>query len=131
MSGKNIATLYFYLVSTASLALIVTGIFYAFSFIINLTQFDKYPLKYGPGISCEDSYAFVMPLPPKVFPIEGVESSPSSQELEKQKEICLRQQALERKEHKIEDMKNAVAFGLIGLVLFSIHFPLARKQSRG
>lgn len=129
MSGKTIATIYFYIISAASLALIVIGIFNGVNFVINSTQYDKYPLRYGPGGDCEGGFGYPMPM--KVSPIDGRESTPSAKDLEKQKQICLKQQELDRKQHKIEDLKNALTFTLIGIVLFSIHFPLARKQTKG
>ena len=44
MSEKTIATIYFYVISAASLALIVIGIFNIVNFLINSTQYEKYPL---------------------------------------------------------------------------------------
>lgn len=128
MSGKTIATIYFYIISTASLALIVIGIFNGVNFAINSTQYDKYPLRYGPAQDCENGFGY--PVPMKVSPI-GIESTPSAKDLEKQKQTCLKQQELDRKQHKIDDLKNTLTFALVGVLLFSIHFPLARKQSNG
>lgn len=119
MSGKIIATIYFYVISAASLALIVIGIFNAVNFIINSTQYDKYPLRYPQG-SCE-SYPYKFgPYP----------ATPSAEEAEKQKQDCLKQENALSKKQKIDDLKNAITFTLVGIVLFSIHFPLARKQSK-
>jgi len=126
MSGKTIATIYFYLISAASLALIVIGIFNAVNFLINSTQYDKYPLRYPQG-SCEISPYKFGHYP--VMDIRGEVATPSAAELEKQKQECLKQEDAERKQRKIDDLKNAITFTLVGLVLFSIHFPLARKQS--
>lgn len=128
MSGKTIATIYFYLISAASLALIVIGIFNSVNFVINSTQYDKYPTRYGPPGSCE-----FYPVPYRVDVKAGVadpESTPSAEELEKQKQNCLRQEEIDRKQHRLDDMKNALTFSLVGTVLFLIHFPLARKQSK-
>ena len=127
MSGKTIATIYFYLISAASLALMVIGIFNAVNFVINSTQYDKYPLRYAQG-DCEGGIGY--PMPYKIMSPDGREATPSAQDLEKQKQVCLKQQEQDRKQHKIEDMRNAVTFTFVGLVLFSIHFPLARKQSK-
>lgn len=120
MSGKTIATIYFYVISAASLALIVIGIFSTINFLINITQYEKYPLRFPHG-SCE-SYPFKFgPYP----------ATPSANETEQQKQTCLKQEDVLSKQQKIDDMKNAITFTLVGLVLFSIHFPLARKQSKG
>lgn len=129
MSGKSIATIYFYVISAGALALIVIGIFNGVNFFINSTQYDKYPLRYGPGGDCEAGFDY--PRPYKVMPAPGspVESTPSAEEIEKQKQLCIKQQELDRKQHKIEDIRNTLAFTIIGTLLFSIHFPLARKQS--
>lgn len=127
MSGKTIATIYFYIISAASLALIVIGIFNGVNFAINLTQYDKYPLRFGPAQDCENGFGY--PAPMKVSPI-GTESTSSAKDLEKQKQACLKQQEADRKQHKVEDLKNALTFSLVGVILFSIHFPLARKQSK-
>lgn len=128
MSGKTIATIYFYLISAASLVLIVIGIFNAVNFGINITQYEKYPLRYSQA-DCEN---MVYPYGPKPIPMEADKiSTPSAQDLEKQKKVCIKQQEEDRKQHKIDDLKNAITFSLVGLVLFLIHFPLARKQSKG
>ena len=52
MAGKTIATLYFYVISAGSIVLMVIGIFSIVNFVINSTQYDKYPLKYPQG-TCE------------------------------------------------------------------------------
>ena len=130
MSGKTIATIYFYLISTAALALIVVGIFNSVNFVINITQYDKYPLRYSAPGNCETyPYKFGM-YPAPVMEIKGVVATPSAQETEKQKQDCQRQEDALSKQQKIDDLKNAITFSLVGIVLFLIHFPLARKQSR-
>jgi hypothetical protein len=130
MSGKLIATIYFYLISAASLALIIIGVFNAVNYVINTTQYEKYPLRYQRE-DCEfypyskDIYA---PAPP---PAGGsFMASPSAEESEKLKKICLEQVDYQRKQEKLDDLKNAITFTLIGAILFGIHFPLARKQSK-
>jgi len=127
MSGKLIATLYFYIISAGSLILIVIGIFNIVNFIINSTQYDKYPLRYPQG-NCE-SYPNKFGGPYPAMDARGIPATPSAQELEKQKQECLKQENALSKQQKIDDLKNAITFTLVGLVLFLIHFPLARKQS--
>ncbi len=122
MSGKTIATIYFYVISAASLALIVIGIFNAVNFGINSTLYEKYPLRYAAPGNCESyPYKFGVPSP----------ASPSAKDLEKQKKDCLKQEDALSKQQKIDDLKNALTFTLVGLILFLIHFHLARKQSKG
>lgn len=127
MSGKTIATIYFYIISAASLALIVIGIFNGVNFVINSTQYEKYPLRYPQG-SC-DSYPFKFGGPYPAMDVRGVPASPSAKEIEEQKMACLKQEDALSKQQKIDDLKNSITFTLVGLILFAIHFPLARKQS--
>lgn len=127
MSGKTIATIYFYIISAASLALIVIGIFNVVNFAINSTQYDKYPLRYPQG-SCEGYPYKFGPYP--AMDVRGMSATPSAQELEKQKQDCLKQENALSKQQKIDDLKNAITFSLVGSILFLIHFPLARKQSK-
>jgi len=128
MSGKTIATIYFYLISACSLALIVIGIFNAVNFVINITQYDKYPLRYPQG-SCEGYPYKFGPYP--AMDVRGMPATPSAQESEIQKQDCLKQEDALSKQQKIDDLKNALTFTLVGSILFLIHFPLARKQSGG
>ena len=128
MSGKTIATIYFYIVSAASLALIVIGIFNGVNFFINSTQYDKYPLKYSQG-NCEGYPYKFGPYP--AMDVRGLPATPSAKEMEEQKKACIKQEDELSKKQKIDDLKNAITFSLVGSVLFSIHFPLARKQSHG
>lgn len=128
MSGKTIAIIYFYLISAASLALIVIGIFNSVNFVINSTQYDKYPLRFSQG-SCEGYPYKFGPYP--AMDVRGMPATPSAQELEKQKQDCLKQEDALSKQQKIDDLKNAITFTLVGTILFLIHFPLARKQSKG
>lgn len=126
MSGKNIATIYFYLVSAVSLGLIVVGIFNAANFVINSAFYDSYPLRYGPSTGC-DSY----PAPYKVIsPYAETKATPSAQEVEKQKRDCEKFQEIDRREHRINDIKNTLTFTLVGIILFLIHFPQAKKYSK-
>lgn len=127
MSGKLIATIYFYIISAASLTLIVIGVFNAVNFGINITQYEKYPLRYPQG-SCENYPYKFGPYP--AMDMRGFPATPSAEELEKQKQECLKQEDALSKQQKIDDLKNAITFSLVGSILFLIHFPLARKQSK-
>lgn len=127
MSGKLVATIYFYIISAASLALIVIGIFNGVNFLINSTQYEKYPLRYPQG-SCEGYPYKFGPYP--AMDVRDVPTTPSATELEKQKQSCLKQEDALSKQQKIDDLKNAITFSLVGIVLFLIHFPNARKFSK-
>lgn len=124
MTGKQISVIYFYLVSAAALALIVVGVFNSVNFLINSTQFKDYPLDYWEA-NCE-SYPYKgRPMPV----LEADVASLSAEEMETQKRICEEQVADQRQQKKINDLKSSVTYTLVGLVLFVIHFPQARKQS--
>lgn len=127
MNGKQIGTIYFYLVSAAALALIVVGIFSSANLLINLTQYDKYPLQYL-AEDCENfRYQAKGPSPSEVVP----SASMSVTERDELLKDCEQRVERERKERKLDDIKNSALFTLIGAVLFFIHFPKAREQSRG
>lgn len=129
MTAKLIALIYLYLVSAASLALIVVGIFSTVNFILNVTQYEQYPLRYY-ETDCETNFRYSKAMPAPVSIGTGVyEATPSAQELDQMKKQCQDNIERERKRLKIDDIKNAITFTTVGLVLFGIHFRLARKQS--
>lgn len=133
MSGKLIGLIYFYLVSAASLALIVIGIFSGINYLINITQYDKYPLYYGSEQQCENMYPYYKgrPVPETAaLDVPAPNSTPSAQEIEEARAQCKSQQEFDRKQRQVNDLKDTLAFTLIGVVLFAIHFPLARKHSK-
>lgn len=126
MHGRTIAQIYFYLISAASIALIVLGIHSTVTFVLNSTQYDKYPLQYF-GEDCENfRYPVKGPYPAEVTP----EASLSGEERQRLRENCENRVELERKQHKLNDIRNAIVFTLVGLILFAIHFPQARKMSK-
>lgn len=125
MSGKQIGIIYYYLVSAASLALIVVGIFNSANLLVNLTQYDEYPLQY----LAEDCENFRSPVKGP-YPTEITPASMSATEKEDLEKSCQTRVERERKARRLEDIKSSVLFTLIGTVLFAIHFPQARKQSR-
>lgn len=127
MTGKQISLIYFYLVSAASLALIVIGIFSIVNFSLNSLYYEKYPLRYF-GEDCEyDPYRYQPkgPYPAEITP----NSTPSAEEREEAKRICEKRAGDERLRIKVDDIKNALTFTIVGTVLFLIHFPIARRLS--
>jgi hypothetical protein len=131
MPGKTIASIYFYVISAAAVALIVIGIFNAINFLINTTQFDKYPLRYGAVSNCEYARDYFGPGPyPAKLMVPPTETSPSAEEMQKNKDLCLKNEEADRTQHRVEDLKNALTFTLVGTILFLIHFPMARKSTR-
>ena len=124
MAGKTIATIYFYVISAGATILIIIGIFNIINFVINSTQYDKYPLRYSQG-NCE-FYPYKLEQYPA---LEEKVATPSAEMLLKQQRACFMQQAEDRKQHQIEDLRNAIAFTSIGALLFLIHYPQAKKRT--
>ncbi|OGH19044.1 MAG: hypothetical protein A3F31_01035 [Candidatus Levybacteria bacterium RIFCSPHIGHO2_12_FULL_38_12] len=127
MNTRHIASIYFYAISAAALALIVVGIFATVNFVINTTQYDTYPLRFR-GKDCETyPYAYSKPVPAaNGLPI----STPTQKELDGQKKKCQIQLEKERKQQKLDDLKSSLTFSIVGLVLFLIHFPKALKHTK-
>lgn len=117
MSPKIIAAIYFYLVSAGSLILIVVGVFLIVNFIVNSTQFKEYPLPYYD--SCDISMR-------SISPDDQAEASASVEE----KQRCEKNLEHRRTQQRVDDLKGAITFTLVGLILFGIHFPLARRQTK-
>lgn len=132
MSGKQISLVYFYIVSAAALALIIIGIFNSVNFLINVTQYKDYPLRYQ-SQECNAIYQVPMRVAQPALPVEQsypVIATQSSQEVDIQKELCQTQMDSQRKKQKLDDLKNSITFSLVGLIMFVIHFPIARKNSK-
>ena len=115
------------MISAISLGLIIVGVFNVGNLVINVTQYENYPPRYGYD-NCESGYGPKAPYPASLMPSEA---SISAEQTRKQKELCLMQVELDRKQHKLDDVKNSVLFTSIGIILFLIHFPQARQQSKG
>lgn len=117
MSPKVIAAIYFYLISAGSLILIVIGVFSIVNFVVNTTQFKEYPLPYY-----ENCAISMRPISP-----EGkTEASTSAEEVQR----CEENLEQRRTQQRVDDLKGAITFTIAGLILFGIHFPLARKQTK-
>lgn len=124
MSPKIIAAIYFYLVSVGSLVLIVIGVFSTVNFIVNTTQFREYPLPYYEN--CENQIGLARPINPDV----KSEASLSAIEREEMLKSCQKNLEQRRVQQRVDDLKGAITFTLVGLILFGIHFPLARRQTK-
>lgn len=128
--GRLISLIYFYILSAVAIGLLIYAAFSWADLLIGLTQYEKYPLRYGLE-NCDDRYPY----------FKGGNSVPaidtyqqpatlSAQEREKFVAQCLTQADFERKQHKFDDIKNSVVSTLVGIILFAIHFPQARKLSK-
>ena len=131
MPGKQIGLIYFYLISAVSLGLIIIGIFNSVNFLINVSQYKDYPLRFQ-----NEDCTGIFPSPIKAVPPlspdgnSPVPATQSAEEIKRQQELCQRQVGQQRKKQKLDDLKNSVTFTLIGAILFVIHFPVARRNSK-
>ena len=114
---KVIPTIYFYLLSAVGMVLFIIGLFNSIHYIVGITAYDKYPLKYQGESRCE-----YMPKPVMVEGQKDVQSEG------KVKEECLKSLEKERANTKIDDLEKAISFTTIGLLVFAIHFYFARRR---
>lgn len=126
MNGRVISLLYFYLVSIIGIVLLIIGTYNAVTFVVNTTQFEKYPLQYGG----EDRCAYNM-LPQTVPDKSASEPSAADKKaLEEQRKKCLQTLEMERKQHKVNNLKDAITFSLIGIALIGSHLTLGLRRSK-
>lgn len=111
---KLIPVIYYYLLSAVGMVLIIIGLFNTFNYVTGITIYEKYPLPYGNETRCD-----YMPTSVKE---EGI-TTPTRME-------CLEGLEAERKKAQADDLKNAIAFTTIGILVFGLHFFFARKSSR-
>jgi hypothetical protein len=129
MKGKQISLIYFYLVSIIGIVLLVVGIYNVVTYTINVTQYDNYPLRYQETDCDVNPYQFGGPTPYKPNG-EPTPASPSAENVSAQVASCKKQQALLRKQQQFDDLRSSIVFTGAGLVLFIIHFYMARKHSK-
>ncbi len=127
MSAKHISLIYFYLVSIIALIILTFGVYHSITLTLNLTQFEKYPLLYS-NEDCEFNplYNPKGPYPSEIAPA----ATPTPDELARQKIACENRVEQERKQRRLDDIRNAATFSVVGLLLFLTHFSLARKNSK-
>ncbi len=132
MLGKQISIIYFYVISASALALIVIGVFNSVNFLVNISQYKDYPLRYFNEDCNNYPYPIKAPMPiaPAMLDNNGIFATPSAQQIEEQKKICVGQLQKQRKQQKVDDLKNSITFTLVGSILFLIHFPIARRRSQ-
>lgn len=128
--GRLISLIYFFIISTIGLILLIIGLYNAVSLGVNLTQYDKYPLNFSGQGSC-DSFSTVSPMTSSDSVIEAVPIKVANEkENARQKALCEERIVQERKQHQVDDTKNAIYFTLIGVILLAIHLPIAVRRSR-
>lgn len=123
--GRLISLIYFYLISVIGLILLIIGLYNSISYVVNITQYDIYPLRYAGSENCD---YLTQTVPVKTLPSEK-ETSPSSQEAERQKKDCVKRVGTERKQTKVNDLKNSLYFTFVGALLLGIHLPIALRKS--
>jgi hypothetical protein len=125
-----IRTIYLYIFSGVGLSLFLIGIFMGIQYLVNITQFEKYPLQAYEETQCDYLY------PGKPMPImerssiapSGVDmATPSAEEVKRQEEQCVERTEIARKKKQVDEVTRTLAFLIIGLPLFIFHWKMARK----
>src|SRR3989344_2313626 len=115
---KLIPTIYFYVLSAVGMVLFIIGLFNSVHYVVGITSYDKYPLRYGAESRCDY-------MPKAALPMG---ESTDAQVDERAKEDCLKSVEKERETTKADDLEKSLAFTVIGFLVFSTHFYFARKQ---
>ena len=118
---KLIPTIYFYLLSAIGMVLFIIGLFNSVHYIVGVTAYDKYPLRFGSESRCD-----YMPVPASVGETKGTATSAKGSG--EPREDCLKSLEKERQTTKADDLEKSLAFTIIGLLVFCSHFYFARKQ---
>ncbi len=116
---KLIPTIYFYLVSLIGFVLLIIGIFASIHYVVNTTQFPKYPLGYDATQRCA---------PIQLMPVKAPAGVVQPAQIPTSYESCVAQVEQERKQLQIQDLEKAISFTLIGLLVFTTHFFYARRK---
>lgn len=117
---RLIPTIYFYVLSAVGMVLFIIGLFNSVHYIVGITSYDKYPLRYGAESRCDHL--------PRAVPIEGAKETEDTKGTEDAKEDCLKGLEKERENTKRDDLEKSIAFTIIGFLVFGSHFYFARKQ---
>lgn len=127
MRSNLIKTIYLYVFSGLGLGLFLFGVFSGVFFLVNVTQFDKYPLQTYEETQCDYPHygPYAKPVP---IGEETREATPSSQEFEEQERKCEERLELTRQRKKVDDATRTLAFLIIGSLVFIPHWRMARKN---
>lgn len=117
---RLIPTIYFYVLSAVGMVLFIIGLFNSVHYVVGITSYDKYPLRYGAESRCDYM--------PRAVSIEGTKETEETKGTDDAKEDCLKSLEKERETIKADDLEKSLAFTIIGLLVFSTHFYFARKQ---
>ena len=122
---KVIPTIYFYLLSVVGMALFIVGLFNSIHYVVGITLYNKYPLRYAQESRCDYM--------PGAAPFLGANKVQSGEKAkaasDTAKEDCLKGLEKERTNTKIDDLEKAISFTTIGLLIFAIHFYFARRRT--
>lgn len=119
MIQKLIPLIYFYLLSLIGMVLLIIGVFHSIHFIAGISVYERYPLEYGGAERC-----LIQPAPVSEKETDAAFSS------EQARKECLDGLEEERMRTKAKDLEESIAFTVVGLLVFSSHFYLARKTRR-
>lgn len=128
MSKANLVkTIYLYVFSGVGLSLFIIGVFMAIQYLVNTTQFEKYPLNTWEETQCEyPPYLSVA----KPMPVEETtDATPSAEEVKKQEERCTTNQESMRNRKRVDDLTRALTFLVIGPLVFFPHWRMTKKLS--
>ena len=117
---KLIPTIYFYVLSAVGMVLFIIGLFNSVHYVVGVTSYDKYPLRYGAETRCDYM--------PRAVSLEGPRETQDTKGTEDAKKDCLKSLEKERETTKADDLEKSLAFTIIGFLVFSTHFYFARKQ---
>src|SRR3990167_1487131 len=116
MKSHLIKTIYLYVVSVIGVIMIVTGFIGLVNTTVKLVVFDEYPIPYYTDFAKE----------PTVVGAKDERSAEQKAEDERKAEER-RDQA--RKEQMVNDLTNGIALTVVGTVLYTYHWRLARKEA--
>ncbi len=94
-------------------------------YLVNTTQYPKYPLQSYDETRCEVYSYAGKPVPAVATEIR--EATPSAAEMKQQEETCKAQLEADRMHRKIDDLTQSLAFLIIGALVFIPHWKMARK----
>jgi len=116
MKSHLIRTIYLYVVSVIGVIMIVTGFIGLVNTTVKLIVFDKYPVPYYTDFVKD----------PSITDTKDERTAEQKAEDERKAEER-RDQA--RKEQMVNDLTNGIALTVVGTVLYTYHWRLARKEA--
>lgn len=116
MKSNLIKTIYLYVVSVIGVVMIATGVIGLVNTTVKLIVFDKYPVPYYTDIVKESS-------------ITGAKDERSSEQKAEDERKAEERRDQARKEQMVNDLTSGIALTVVGSVLYTYHWRLARKEA--